>query len=68
MTATTWRAAAATDADQSATRDRDQQAELVIAVARTEALALIKAGKPGRAQYVMARAAMSAGRILGVAS
>ena len=48
-----------------ATRSREGAANLVLEVAVQEALEHLRAGQPGRAEYVLTRAGESAHRILG---
>lgn len=58
----------AQDAHAAATRDRAATANLVLELAMQEAVDLIRAGRPGRAEWVLVRAGMRAQRILGSAS
>ena len=51
--------------DAFATRSRQGAANLVLEMAVQEALEHLKAGAPGRAEYVLTRAGESAQRILG---
>lgn len=53
------------NADQAATRDRLVQADMVLDVAVKDAVAAIRGGRPGWAQYRLARAGERAERILG---
>lgn len=53
------------DAHAAATRDREAAAALHLDVAVKEAAALLRAGKPGRAEWLLVRAGMAAERILG---
>lgn len=53
------------NADLAASRDRVQQADLVLDVAVKAAVASIRSGRPGYAHYQLARAQERAGRILG---
>lgn len=53
------------DAHRVATRDREAAAALVLTAAVREAARLVRDGKPGQAEYVLARAEVSADRILG---
>lgn len=53
------------NADQAATRDRVQQADLVLDVAVKNAIAQIRGGRPGYAHFQLARAQERASRILG---
>ena len=55
------------DAARVATTDRDAQADLVLSIAVQTAIVLMRAGRPGRARYELARAEVSASRILGEA-
>ena len=48
-----------------ATRSRQGAANLVLEVAVQEAVEWLRSGQPGRAEYVLTRAAESAQRILG---
>lgn len=56
---------AAEDAQAAAYDDREKQAEFVLRVAVIEAIAWLRAGCPGRAEFALTRAGMSAERILG---
>ena len=53
------------NANAFATRDTDTHADMLLDVACKEAIRLYRAGRYGRAEYVIARAALSAARILG---
>lgn len=53
------------DAHRAAYDDRDTTADLVLRLAVKDAIDWIRAGKPGRAEYRLQRALMSANRILG---
>lgn len=53
------------NADLAASRDRVQQADLVLDVAAKAAVASIRAGRPGYAHFQLARAQERASRILG---
>ena len=57
--------AMADDAHKVATRDREETAHLVLSMAVTEAIGLIRTGRPGFAEYRLTRALHSAQRILG---
>ena len=61
MTATIW----TQNADMAATRDRDQQANVVLDVAVKAAIASIRSGRPGYALFQLKTAELRAGRILG---
>ena len=51
--------------DAFATRSRQGAANLVLEIAVIEAIGHLQAGEPGRAEYVLTRAGVSAERILG---
>lgn len=53
---------------ETATRDREAAADMVLAVAVTAAIELFREGRPGQAEFRLARAQASAARILGGAS
>jgi hypothetical protein len=53
------------NADLAASKNRVEQADLVLDVAVKDAIALFRDGRPGRAHYRLARAQERAGRILG---
>ena len=53
------------NADMAATRDRVEQADLVLDVAVKDAITQIRGGRPGYAHYRLARAQERASRILG---
>lgn len=53
------------NATEFATRSRQGAATLVLEVAVNEAIEWLRAGQPGRAEYVLTRAGESAHRILG---
>lgn len=53
------------NADLAATRDRVEQADLVLDVAVKDAIDQIRGGRPGWAHYRLARAQERAARILG---
>lgn len=55
------------NAAQFATRDRVASADLVLDVAVKDAIAALRDGRPGWAEYRLARAQERAGRILGPA-
>lgn len=52
-------------AAEVATSDRNAAAHMVLDAAVKDAIELLRAGRPGRAEYRLTRAAMSADRILG---
>lgn len=52
-------------ADAVATRDRAAQADALLDVACKAAVDMIRRGRPGRAEYVLARDGLRAERILG---
>lgn len=53
------------DAQGVATKDRSATADMVLELAVRDAVRLIRLGRPGRAEFVMARAGTSADRIYG---
>jgi hypothetical protein len=55
------------NAAQFASRDRQQAADRVLCAAVEVAVDLFREGRPGKAEWVLARAALSAERILGPA-
>lgn len=57
--------AQAEDAHRAAYDDRKAHADRLLHVVVDEAIALIKAGQPGKAEYRLHRVALSAERILG---
>ena len=65
MSDTQIRPHAAADAHAAATRDREAVALMTLDVAVRAAIHLIRQGRPGRAEWELVRAGMTAERILG---